>query len=81
MSKTTTKEPRCHFCKQELGEGHKLVTRITQRNIYICFDCTDVIAAIAHDLSGVFTDLSHIMNDPTKAWKERLELWEYEEAV
>jgi len=72
--------PRCHFCKEEIGEGHKLVTRITGKTVYICFDCTDLIAAVAHDLGGVFTDISHIINSTTETWKERLEPWQYEEA-
>ena len=71
--------PRCHFCKQEIAEGHKLKTRINEKDVVVCFDCTDIIAAVAHDLAGVFTDISHIMNDPSETWKERLEPWQIEE--
>lgn len=73
------KFPRCYFCKRELAEGNKLTTPVSGRTVYLCLDCTDVIGAIAHDLSGVVTDLAHIMSDPTETWKERLELWQLED--
>ena len=73
------KYPRCHFCKQELAEGHKLKTRISGNTVYICFDCTDLIAAVAHDLGGVFGDIYHMINNTSETWKERLEMWQIEE--
>ena len=75
----TSKYPRCHFCKQEIAEGHRMKTRINEKNVVVCFDCTDIIAAVAHDLAGTITDLSHIMSEPSETWKERLEMWQIEE--
>ena len=84
MSKTETENkdlPKCHFCKEAIGEGDKLETRFTKRTLYICEDCREAIGAVAHDHTyTIFTEISHIMGSTSGGWKERLENWYYEEA-
>lgn len=74
------KIPKCHFCGEEIAEGFKLKTKQSEKNVVICFDCTDIIAAVAHDFaSGIIADIDQIMNDPPKTWKEELEIWQIKE--
>ncbi len=71
------KLPKCHLCKQLIGEGVRTKEPIGKR-LYLCDDCHGLFRALIHDVVGsVFGDIASILASTDETWIEHLETYSY----